>query len=194
VTLRPLSIDGAWAAAPEPVAADFRGSFREWFEGGDFLAATGRTLTLAQANCSTSRKGVVRGIHFTGGRREQAKYVTCVSGSILDVVVDVREGSPTFGKWEAVQLTRHGGGAVFLSEGLGHAWMALTSSATMTYLCTQPYNPAAERAVSPRDPAIGIAWPEPFTMSARDAAAPRLAEAAALGLLPAWPGPPTGAR
>ena len=85
-----------------------------------------------------------------------------------------------------MQLTRHGGGAVFLSEGLGHAWMALTETATMTYLCSQPYAPGAERAISPADPAIGIAWPEPFTMSARDAAAPGLAEAASLGLLPAW--------
>ena len=184
--MTPLAIEGAWAATAKG-SADDRGSFREWFEGGEFLAATGRRLTLAQANCSVSRRGVIRGIHFTAVPPGQAKYVTCVAGTILDVIIDVRAGSPAFGDWAAVQLDESGG-AVFISEGLGHAWMALTETATMTYLCSQPYAPGAEHAISPADPDIGIAWPEPFTMSARDAAAPGLHEAARLGLLPAWIG------
>ena len=190
--MTPLSIEGAWAALPK-VTADDRGSFREWFEGGDFLAATGRHLTLAQANCSVSRRGVIRGIHFTAVPPGQAKYVTCAAGALLDVVVDVRAGSPTFGEWASVPLNESGG-AVFISEGLGHAWMALTPAATMTYLCSQPYDPGSERAISPADPAIGIAWPGEFTLSARDKAAPGLAEAASLGLLPAWPVSPMGDR
>ena len=132
-----------------------------------------------------SRRGVIRGVHFTAVPPGQAKYVTCVAGAILDVVIDVRAGSPALGEWIAVTLD-DSGGAVFIGEGLGHAWMALTETATMAYLCTQPYDPAAERAVHPLDPGIGIDWPEPFTMSARDAAAPSLAGAASLGLLPAW--------
>lgn len=188
--MEPLAIDGAWYAEPK-VTADGRGSFREWFEGHDFGVATGRHLTLAQANCSTSRRGVVRGIHFTAVPPGQAKYVTCVSGAILDVVVDVREGSPTFGHWAQAHLG-DSGGAVFISEGLGHAWMALTETATMAYLCTQPYDPAAEHAIHPADPAIGINWLLPPVLSARDAAAPGLAEAASLGLLPAWPRTQTG--
>ena len=81
------------------------------------------------------------------------------------------------------------GGAVFISEGLGHAWMALTPTATMAYLCTQPYDPASERAISPLDPAIGIGWPAEFTLSARDAAAPDPGGSRKrLGLLPAWQG------
>ena len=120
--MEPLGIEGAWYAAPK-VTTDERGSFREWFEAGDFMAETGRSLRLAQANCSTSNRGVIRGIHFTAVPPGQAKYVTCVQGAILDVVVDVRTGSPTFGKWAAVLLDESGG-AVFISEGLGHAWMA----------------------------------------------------------------------
>jgi dTDP-4-dehydrorhamnose 3,5-epimerase len=181
----PLAIEGAWFAAGE-VTADERGSFREWLDGAEFLAATGRCLTLAQANCSVSRRGVIRGIHFTDVPPGQAKYVTCVAGAILDVVTDVRAGSPALGEWIAVTLD-DSGGAVFISEGLGHAWMALTETAAMAYLCTQPYDPAAERAVHPLDPGIGIRWPDPpHILSARDAAAPTLDDAAALGLLPAW--------
>ncbi len=186
MTVEPLAIAGAWRVAPK-ITYDDRGSFREWFEGAEFLAATGRHLMLAQANCSMSRQGVIRGIHFTAAPPGQAKYVTCVAGAILDVVVDVRTGSPTFGRWEPVQLNV-AAGAVFISEGLGHAWMALTETATMAYLCTQPYDPGAERAVSALDPAIGIGWPPEFTLSERDAAAPTLAEAASAGLLPPWQG------
>ena len=99
-----------------------------------------------------SRRGVIRGIHFTAVPPGQAKYVTCVAGAILDVVMDLRAGSLALGRWIAVTLD-DSGGAVFIAEGLGHAWMALTETATMAYLCTQPYDPAAERAVHPLDPA-----------------------------------------
>ncbi|MCZ9337371.1 dTDP-4-dehydrorhamnose 3,5-epimerase, partial [Streptomyces sp. TRM76130] len=101
--------------------------------GAEFREATGYDLSLAQANCSVSRRGVLRGVHFSEVPPGQAKYVTCVRGAVLDVVVDLRTGSPGFGRWEAVRLdddTRH---AVFLAEGLGHAFMALSDDATVVY-------------------------------------------------------------
>jgi dTDP-4-dehydrorhamnose 3,5-epimerase len=118
----------------------------------------------------------------------QAKYVTCVRGAVLDVVVDIRVGSPAFGRWEAVRLdgdTRH---AVFLAEGLGHAFMALTDDATVVYLCSTGYAPGREHGVNPLDPELGIAWPDgiPPVLSPKDAEAPSLAEAEQAGLLPTY--------
>ena len=105
-----------------------------------------------------SRRGVIRGIHFADVPPGQAKYVTCVRGAILDVVVDLRAGSPTFGQWVAVRLDERRR-AVFLAEGLGHAFMALSDQATVLYLCSTPYAPGREHGVHPLDPEIGIDWP-----------------------------------
>jgi dTDP-4-dehydrorhamnose 3,5-epimerase len=133
---------------------------------------------------------VIRGIHYADVPPGQAKYVTCVAGAILDVVVDVRAGSPTFGKWEAVELTAASRHAVFLSEGLGHAFMALTEDATALYLCSTPYAPGREHGIDPLDPAIGIAWPDDDglspVLSDKDAAAPSLEEALRAGQLPRY--------
>jgi dTDP-4-dehydrorhamnose 3,5-epimerase len=180
-----LSIDGAWRYTPR-IHSDPRGAFLECFRAGDLRAAVGHRLDLAQVNGSVSRRGVLRGIHFADVPPSQAKYVTCVAGSILDVVVDVRVGSPTFGQWEAVPLddeTRHG---LYIAEGLGHAFLALSEQATVVYLCSEPYAPGREHGVHPLDPALGIAWPadvEPL-LSEKDAAAPSLKEALDAGLLP----------
>ncbi|MEV7690780.1 dTDP-4-dehydrorhamnose 3,5-epimerase [Streptomyces bungoensis] len=185
--MRQLEISGAWVLEPK-VFPDERGSFHEWYRGEEFREATGYDLGLAQANCSVSRRGVLRGVHFADVPPGQAKYVTCVRGAVLDVVVDIRVGSPTFGRWEAVRLddgTRH---AVFLAEGLGHAFMALTDDATVVYLCSTGYAPGREHGVHPLDPALGIDWPagiEPV-LSEKDAAAPTLAEAERSGLLPSY--------
>ena len=169
---------------------DDRGSFAETFRGAEFAADLGYRLDVAQVNCSVSRRGVVRGVHYADVPPGQAKYVTCVAGSILDVVVDVRAGSPTFGKWEAVELTAASRHAVFLSEGLGHAFMALTDDATALYLCSTPYAPGREHGVDPLDPAIGIAWPAGDgpapVLSEKDAAAPSLEEALRAGQLPRY--------
>ncbi|MBM7091859.1 dTDP-4-dehydrorhamnose 3,5-epimerase [Streptomyces sp. NPDC101219] len=185
--MRALDIEGAWVLEPK-VFPDERGSFHEWYRGEEFREATGYDLTLAQANCSVSRRGVVRGVHFSDVPPGQAKYVTCVRGAVLDVVVDLRVGSPGYGRWEAVRLdddTRH---AVFLGEGLGHAFMALTDDATVVYLCSTGYAPGREHGVHPLDPALGIAWPEGIdpVLSAKDGQAPTLAEAERLGLLPSY--------
>ncbi|WNI14426.1 dTDP-4-dehydrorhamnose 3,5-epimerase [Actinacidiphila sp. ITFR-21] len=185
--MRQLGIPGAWVQEPK-VLTDPRGGFHEWFREADFATATGRDLRLAQANCSVSVRGTLRGVHFADVPPGQAKYVKCVSGAVLDVVVDLRVGSPAFGRWEAVRLDDRDHASVFLSEGLGHAFMALTDQATVVYLCSEGYAPAREHGVHPLDPALGIEWPagvEPL-LSAKDAAAPSLGEARERGLLPSY--------
>lgn len=180
-----LGIDGAWAFTPR-IHRDGRGSFLEWFSGAAFRGDVGHRLDVAQANCSVSRRGVIRGIHFSDVPPGQAKYVTCASGAIIDVVVDIRVGSPGFGRWTAVRLDDENHRAVYISEGLGHAFAAVSDQATVLYLCSTPYAPGREHGVNPLDPAIGINWPgdvEPV-LSDRDRASPSLSEAQAAGLLP----------
>jgi dTDP-4-dehydrorhamnose 3,5-epimerase len=183
--MEPLGIDGAWVLTPR-IHRDNRGDFHEWFRGAEFAADLGYEFTLSQANCSVSHRGVVRGIHFSDVPPGQAKYVICPAGEILDVVVDIRIGSPDYGRWEAVTLSAANCRAIFITEGLGHAFIALSPSATVMYLCSTPYAPAIERGITPFDPAIGISWPQDteVTLSDKDATAPTLAEAAASGLLP----------
>ncbi|AWE53771.1 dTDP-4-dehydrorhamnose 3,5-epimerase [Streptomyces nigra] len=185
--MRPLGIDGAWVLEPQ-VFEDDRGTFHEWYRGEEFREATGHDLALAQANCSVSRRGVLRGLHYADVPPGQAKYVTCVRGAVLDVVADIRVGSPTFGQWEAVRLDDGGRRAVFLAEGLGHAFMALTDDATVVYLCSTGYDPRREHTVDALDPALGITWPDGLTpvLSPKDARAPSLAEAQEAGLLPSY--------
>ncbi|MFE0440665.1 dTDP-4-dehydrorhamnose 3,5-epimerase [Streptomyces nigra] len=185
--MRPLGIDGAWVLEPQ-LFEDDRGTFHEWYRGGEFREATGHDLALAQANCSVSRRGVLRGLHYADVPPGQAKYVTCVRGAVLDVVADIRVGSPTFGQWEAVRLDDDGRRAVFLAEGLGHGFMALTDDATVVYLCSTGYDPRREHTVDALDPLLGITWPDGLTpvLSPKDARAPSLAEAREAGLLPSY--------
>jgi len=184
--VRPLTIEGAFEITPVQ-HGDQRGTFLEWYRFDALAAAVGHPLDLAQANLSTSAKDVVRGIHFADVPPGQAKYVTCVSGSILDVIVDIRVGSPTFGTWEAVPLDDKERRAVYLAEGLGHAFCALTEGATVTYLCSSTYRPGHEHGIDPLDPELGIAWPATVPLlSTKDEAAPSLAEALEAGLLPSY--------
>ncbi|MFC0552118.1 dTDP-4-dehydrorhamnose 3,5-epimerase [Planotetraspora thailandica] len=185
--MNPLSISGAYVFTPA-IHGDERGSFLEWYREDRLIDAAGHPMRLAQANCSISRKGVLRGVHFADVPPGQAKYVTCVSGAVLDVVVDIRTGSPTFGRWEAVELDDRARKGVYIGEGLGHAFMALSDEAVVIYLCSEPYAPAREHGIHPLDPELGIVWPadvEPL-LSPKDAAAPTLAEAEATGLLPRY--------
>ncbi|WP_037885400.1 dTDP-4-dehydrorhamnose 3,5-epimerase [Streptomyces viridochromogenes] len=185
--MRALGIAGAWVLEPK-VFRDDRGGFHEWFRGAEFRETTGHDLPLAQANCSVSRWGVLRGVHFADVPPGQAKYLTCVRGVVLDVVVDLRVGSPTFGHWEALRLDDDGRQAVFLAEGLGHAFMALTDDATVVYLCSTGYAPQREHGVHPLDPDLGITWPAHIrpVLSPKDARAPSLAEATRSGMLPSY--------
>ncbi len=191
--VRELSIAGAWEITPRQFGDD-RGVFLEWFKDGAFQEATGRPLDLQQANLSVSAAGVLRGVHFADIPPSQAKYVTCPRGAVLDVVVDIRTGSPTFGQWDAVLLDDVDRRAIFLSEGLGHAFCSLEDGSVVTYLCSAPYAPGREHGVNPLDPELGIEWPTtgrdgaPLTyeLSAKDTDAPSLAAAAAAGLLPTY--------
>jgi dTDP-4-dehydrorhamnose 3,5-epimerase len=180
-----LEVDGAWMFTPR-IRADGRGSFLEWFKDVELHANLGYGMNIAQVNCSVSRRGVIRGIHFSDVPPGQAKYVMCPSGAILDIVVDLRLGSPGFGRWTAVPLDDENRRAVYIAEGLGHAFVALSDQATVLYLCSTPYAPARERGVHPLDADIGIAWPgdAEAILSDKDASAPSLAEAQAAGLLP----------
>ncbi|WP_084039212.1 dTDP-4-dehydrorhamnose 3,5-epimerase family protein [Demequina sp. NBRC 110053] len=186
-----LRIDGAYRADTRTFTDD-RGVFLEWFKDAPFAEATGGTFAVAQANCSVSNAGVLRGIHFADVPPGQAKLVTCVAGAVLDVVVDLRIGSPTYGQWDAVMLDDVDRAAIYLAEGLGHAFLSLADGSTVVYLCSAPYAPDREHEVSPLDPAIGIDWPTrgrdgrtlEIRLSPKDAAAPTLAQARESGLLP----------
>jgi dTDP-4-dehydrorhamnose 3,5-epimerase len=191
--IRELKVGDAYEVTPK-ILGDSRGAFLEWFRADLLQEATGRRLDLLQANASVSRAGAIRGIHFADVPPSQAKYVSCPRGALLDVVVDIRVGSPTFGAWDAVLLDDVDRRGVFVSEGLGHGFMALEDDTMISYLCTAPYTPAREHGVHPLDPALGIDWPatgrdgRPLEkiLSDKDAAAPTLAEAEELGVLPSY--------
>ena len=183
--IRELALPHAWELTPVQ-HPDERGLFLEWFKAEEFEAATGRSFDLRQANLSVSKRGVVRGIHFAAVPIGQAKYVTCVAGSVLDVIIDIRVGSPTFGEWDAVVLDDVKRNCVFLSEGLGHLFVATSDSATVSYLTTDKYRPGSEHGINPADPALALELPDDAIMSERDVAAPTLAEALAAGLLPTF--------
>lgn len=188
---RELSVPGAWEITPRQFG-DPRGVFLEWFKDAPFAEHAGHALELAQANLSVSAAGVVRGIHFADVPPGQAKYVTCARGAVLDVVVDIRVGSPTFGQWDSVLLDDVDRRAIYLAEGLGHAFMSLEDDSTVLYLCSTGYAPGREHGIHPLDPTVGITWPtaardgSPLAplLSDKDSAAPSLAQALADGLLP----------
>jgi dTDP-4-dehydrorhamnose 3,5-epimerase len=185
--VRELSVAGAWEMTPT-VHADDRGAFFEWFTDASFTEATGHRFDLRQANCSVSHAGVLRGVHFAQLPPSQAKYVTCLQGAVYDVVVDIRVGSPTFGRWDAVTLDDQTHRAVYLSEGLGHAFLALQDNSVVSYLCSAGYDPTREHTIDPFDAELAIEWPfdGELQLSDRDRAAPSLARARDSGLLPTW--------
>jgi len=188
VLISALSIPGAWRV-DTMVHGDERGEFVEWFKGSALAEATGYSFDLAQANLSRSAKGTVRGIHFADVPPGQAKYVTCVRGAIIDYIVDIRVGSPTYGQWDSVEVTASSRNAVFLEEGLGHAFCALEDDTTVAYLVSDIYRPDKEHGINPLDVSLGISFPFPpneLSLSSKDTQAPSLAEAEAAGLLPLW--------
>ena len=187
VQVQPLSIEGVWEFTPL-LRADDRGVFLEAFKKNIFTEAVGHDFSLEQMNISVSRAGTVRGIHFADVPPGQAKYVQCLAGRILDVVIDIRVGSPTFGTCDAVELDDSSRKGLYIAEGLGHAFCALSDSATVGYLCSEPFSPTREHGIHPLDPALNLPWPDGQNslLSAKDAAAPLLADAKAAGLLPVY--------
>lgn len=187
MTATPLSIKGAWLIHTKP-HLDSRGEFREVFRKSNFSTDSGVAFEVKQFNRSISHAGVVRGIHGTMGPGGQSKYVTCPFGAILDVVVDLRVDSDTFGKWHAEELTPETGKAMFIEAGLGHAFLALKDHSIVEYLCSEEYSPSSEFSVNPLDKTIGIKFDSYFQgklqVSDKDTHAPTLAEAILQGLLP----------
>ena len=179
-------VPGAWVATPRQHTDD-RGLFLEWYRTSAFAPVVGHPLTVAQANHSVSRKDVLRGIHYAVVPPGQAKYVYCPSGAVLDFVVDIRDGSPTFGTWDAVRIDDVDRRGIYVGEGIGHAFVALTDHASLTYLCSTEYDPSREFTISPFDPDLAIDWSVASpVLSDRDRDAPSVKEARELGHLPTW--------
>ena len=184
--IRELSVPDAYEITPKQFPDD-RGVFFEWYRFDRLEETIGHPLDLRQANTSVSRRGVVRGIHFADVPRGQAKYVTALHGAVLDFAIDIRVGSPSFGRWDSVLLDTVDRRAIYLAEGLGHCFVALTDDATVSYLVSDVYHPAAEHGIDPRDPEVGLAFPEgDLVLSPKDTEAPGLTGAAESGLLPRW--------
>jgi dTDP-4-dehydrorhamnose 3,5-epimerase len=185
--IRALAIQGAFEITPRQFA-DERGVFLESFRGDRLAAAIGHRMDIIQTNISVSSRGTIRGVHFAQVPPSQAKYITALSGSFIDFVIDIRVGSPTFGQWESALLDTVDHRAVYLAEGLGHAICALEDDSAVMYLCSATYNPAREHAINPLDPDIALTLPDGITpvLSAKDGGAPSLREAGAAGLLPSY--------
>lgn len=187
--VRELAVAGALEFTPSSLP-DHRGSFVELLRQAWWQNAIGRDLPVAQVNCTVNHRNVVRGVHFTR-LVGQAKFVCCLYGSMVDVVVDTRVGSPTFGSHDSVRLDGDSFRIVFLPEGVGHGIASLTDKTTAFYLCSAAYDPENEYGVNPLDPDLGIDWramlggEEPI-LSARDSGAPSLAEVIDQGLLPEY--------
>ncbi|WGD38590.1 dTDP-4-dehydrorhamnose 3,5-epimerase [Lysinibacter sp. HNR] len=186
--IRELNIPHSYEIIPKQFPDD-RGVFLEWYRSDKLAEAVGHPLHLAQANVSVSKRGTVRGIHFADIAPSQAKYVTAVHGAVLDFVIDIRVGSPTFGQWDSVLLDDTDRRAIYIAEGLGHAFVALTENATVSYLVSAPFNAEREHGINPLDSEVGLAFPKEageLLLSPKDTEAPSLADLASAGLLPTW--------
>jgi dTDP-4-dehydrorhamnose 3,5-epimerase len=186
VTLQELSIEGAYLATHK-VFPDERGLFREWFKA-DEIATVDSAFSVQQANYSKSKQWVIRGIHYSLAPEGQSKVVTCASGSILDVLIDLRLDSPTYLKVEYIELSEDSGSVVYIPSGVGHGFIVESETASVVYLTSSGYSPEFEKAICPTDPALGIKWPLPTseagTISKADTEAPTLIQARESGNLP----------
>lgn len=186
--IKSLEISGAWVASPR-IHIDKRGSLQEWFKSDDILNSTGYKFETSQANFSRSNKHVVRGIHYSLAKSGQAKWVTCLKGAIRDFIVDIRVGSPTYGNWIAIDLTAENAKAIFIGEGLGHAFIALDDDSFVSYLLTSNYSNHEEFQINPLDESIGIDWgadEDILVFSEKDASAPTLNQQCDLDRLPIY--------
>ncbi len=170
-------LEGLRLVAP-PVHGDERGFFLETWHA-DRYASAGIPAEFVQDNHSRSRRGTLRGIHFQS-HPGQGKLVRCARGTIFDVVVDLRRGSPTFGEWEGVQLDDQGAHQLWIPVGFGHGFCVLSESADVVYKVTSYYDPATESGIRFDDPDVAVAWPDDLELlySERDATAPLLADIA----------------
>ena len=154
----PLAIAGAWILE-SPLYPDERGIFREWFKLEALKENGIPAFEVRQANTSISKKGVIRGIHYSPEINGQTKLVTCTSGSVLDVIVDLRPESITYGDHLEVELSESLGKCVYISSGLGHGFQALENNSVVTYLLDKEYSPNNEFGINPVDLNLNIKWP-----------------------------------
>jgi dTDP-4-dehydrorhamnose 3,5-epimerase len=150
-------MEGAWLAEA-PLLNDERGNFREWFKQEEVFPKTNINFSVQQANISISNKGVIRGIHYSIAPQGQAKWVTCITGSIIDVIVDIRPNSPTFKRVEYVTLTGQKNRAVLVGAGLGHGFISLEDGSSVAYLLSTIYAPEVEFGIHPFDKTLNIDW------------------------------------
>ncbi|MDH6531766.1 dTDP-4-dehydrorhamnose 3,5-epimerase [Aurantimicrobium minutum] len=186
--IRELKIPDTYEITPRQHKDD-RGVFLEWYRFDKLVDVVGHPLNFVQGNTSVSKRGTVRGIHFAEIPPSQAKYVTATHGAVLDFVIDIRVGSPTFGQWDSVLLDDVNRRAIYISEGIGHCFVALTDNATVSYLVTATFNAEREHGINPLDPAIGLDFgidSALLLLSPKDLEAPTLENAQKLGLLPSW--------
>jgi dTDP-4-dehydrorhamnose 3,5-epimerase len=185
----PLGIEGAWLAESS-VWKDERGSFQEWFKMEEIFEVSGFKFSVQQANISSSKKNVIRGIHYSLAPGGQAKWVTCANGRIMDLVVDIRPNSPTFKKTEYVNLQAGDGKSILIGPELGHAFRSLEDNTNVSYLLSSPYSPEFEYGIHPMDPELNINWnlgsdlDNSAIISAKDLDAPTLEERKLEGRLP----------
>jgi dTDP-4-dehydrorhamnose 3,5-epimerase len=188
---QPMGIQGAFVFKPVR-HEDSRGHFQESFRLSSLDKELGLDFEVKQVNQSTSAQGVIRGIHFADNPPGQAKYLNCLKGAIWDVVVDLRTGSPTFGKWEGIEISADNGKSVLIAEGLGHGFLSLEAGSVVSYMCSEEYNPKTERQINPLDKDLGIDFSgfgakfglTEFLLSEQDKHAQGFKEALDSGLLP----------
>ena len=186
MSLQELSIAGAYVATHR-VFPDERGLFREWFKAEE-IATIDKDFLVQQANYSKSNRLVIRGIHYSLAPQGQAKVVTCASGAIVDVLIDLRTGSPSYMKIEYVELSEDSGKVVYSPSGVGHGFIVASETAAVVYLTSSGYAPEYEKAICPTDEELGIDWPlavgEVGIISKADTEAPSLAQVKESGTLP----------
>ncbi len=185
--VRELAITGAFEFAPD-IHADQRGLFVAPYQEGPFVEAVGHSFSAAQLNYSRSARGVIRGLHYTRTPPGSSKYVYCASGHALDIMLDTRIDSPTFGQWSAVELGNGTFRAIYFPLGVAHSFMALQDDTVIAYMISSGYVPEQELAIHPLDEQVDLPWPKDITpiLSERDRAAPTLSEALEAGLLPRY--------
>jgi len=182
----PLQIDGSWVIELSKFQ-DSRGFFFESFREDVAEKHFGRKFQVKQSNTSVSKKGSVRGIHYALVPPSQAKYVQCQKGSIIDYVIDIRIGSPTFSQFAEIKLSAENPQAIFIEEGLAHAFVALEDETVVTYLVSENYNPDREKGINPFDSDLKIKWPNiNLELSEKDKLANSLEEAGNQNLLPTF--------
>ncbi len=170
------ALPGAWLVVPEPIT-DERGFFQRTFCEREFEAHGLPTRFVQHSTSYSARAGTLRGLHFQLAPHTESKVVSCRRGTIFDVIVDVRRGSPTFSRWIGVELSARNHHQLFVPQGFAHGFQSLSDDAEVSYLISEFYAPAASAGVRYDDPSLAIEWPLPVTaMSPRDQALPLLAK------------------